>query len=170
MTRFQNRKSKVMENHPKKKSDKILLLGIFGLTIIFGIAQALISPYTNKKVAEASLIPFSTENAVAVANLPSSEVLGVGLGVESITKTARITCYRDFGKMANGKITYPLAVAASDRSIPLNTKIYIEGYGELTITDRTAKWVHEKYGTTFDLYMPDCDMNFGVKKLTYKLL
>ena len=72
--------------------------------------------------------------------------------------------------MSNGDITYIGAVAVSDRSIPLNSEIYVEGYGVMTVADRTAKWIWEQRGMTIDIYSPDCNKNFGVKKLTYKLI
>lgn len=87
-----------------------------------------------------------------------------------VVETARITCYNDYGKTASGEITRKGIVATSDRTIPMKTKIYIEGYGEMLIADKTAKWVHEKRGLTFDIYDPNCDKYFGVNIKTYKLL
>ena len=87
-----------------------------------------------------------------------------------MTETARISCYTDRGIMASGKYVYPGAVATSDRSIPMGTEVYIEGFGIMTIEDRTALWVHEQRGFTIDIYDPNCTKNFGVKKLTYKIL
>ncbi len=87
-----------------------------------------------------------------------------------LNKIARITCYKTQGIMANGNYTYPGAVAVSDYSIPLNTKIYVEGYGIMSIEDHTASWIQKKRGFTIDIYSPNCSMKFGVKKLTYKLL
>jgi 3D (Asp-Asp-Asp) domain-containing protein len=103
------------------------------------------------------------EHVKEVPNIAKFEVIEVNL-------IARITCYNDSGIMANGKYTYSGAVAVSDRTISLNSKVYVEGYGIMDITDRTAKWVHEKHGLTIDIYSPDCDKTFGVKRLTYKLL
>ena len=87
-----------------------------------------------------------------------------------VVKKARITCYSDYGNTASGEITRPGIVATSDRSIPMRTKIYIEGYGEMLIADKTAKWIQEKHGLTFDIWIKDCDKSFGVKRLTYTLL
>lgn len=87
-----------------------------------------------------------------------------------VVKTARITCYNDYGKTASGEITRPGIVATSDRSIKMGAKVYIEGYGIMEIKDKTAKWVHEKHGLTFDIWLKDCDKYFGVKTKTYKLL
>ena len=55
--------------------------------------------------------------------------------------------------MAGGKQTYKGAVAVSDRLIPMGTKIYLEEFGEMTVEDKTAKWVHTK----FDLPTIDVD-------------
>lgn len=87
-----------------------------------------------------------------------------------VVKTARITCYNDYGITASGLITQKGIVATSDRTIPMKTKIFIEDYGEMLIADKTAKWINEKRGLTFDIYDPNCDKNFGVKYRTYKLL
>lgn len=87
-----------------------------------------------------------------------------------VVKTARISCYNDYGTTASGITTRKGIVATSDRSIPMGTKIYIEGYGEMLVADKTALWVHNKFGLTFDIYSPDCDKYFGIKHLTYKLL
>ena len=86
-----------------------------------------------------------------------------------VVKTARITCYSDFGRTASGEITRPGIVATSDRSIPMGTKVYIEDYGIMDIADKTAKRIHER-GFTLDIYDLNCDKSFGVKIKTYKLL
>lgn len=98
---------------------------------------------------------------------PKVEVIGVN-------QTARVSCYVDKGIMANGKYVYDGAVAFSDRSVPLNTKVYIEGFGIMDIADRTALWVDEKYPVpTIDIWMDmsneDC-LKWGVKYLSYTLI
>ncbi len=89
-----------------------------------------------------------------------------------VNNMARISCYTDTGIMANGKYTYSGAVAFSDRSIPLNTKIYVSGFGEMRIEDRTALWVDEKYPVpTIDIWMTEKDCkDFGLKYDTYILI
>ncbi len=81
---------------------------------------------------------------------------------------ARITKYGWTGNtMANGEYPYIGAVASSDRSIPLGTIVEIDGK-EYTVKDRTAKWVHEKFGSTFDIYSEDSYeemMEFGSQKM-----
>ena len=65
---------------------------------------------------------------------------------------ARITEYGWTGKrMANGEYPHIGAVAVSDRTIPLGTKINIDGVW-YEVKDRTAKWVHEKFGFTVDIF------------------
>jgi hypothetical protein len=67
-------------------------------------------------------------------------------------KRARITEYGWTGyRMANGKYPEIGYVAVSDRSIPLGTKIILRGQ-EYEVGDRTALWVHEKFGFTVDVY------------------
>ena len=39
--------------------------------------------------------------------------------------------------------------------IPLGSIVKIDGIGRFTCADRTAKWVQEKYGHTFDLWFGD---------------
>ena len=89
--------------------------------------------------------------------------------IKTDTFTARITCYNNTGTMANGEQTFIGAVATSDRSIPMNTLVFIQGYGIMKISDKTAKWVHEKHGLTFDIYDPNCSKKFGVKRLKYEI-
>ena len=69
--------------------------------------------------------------------------------------------------MANGEYPYIGAVATSDRTIPFGTKVKIEDK-EYVVCDRTAKWIHDKFGSTFDIYSeePIEDLlKFGRKKL-----
>ena len=88
-----------------------------------------------------------------------------------MTNTARISCYTDLGQMASGEYVYDGAVATSDRSIPMGTKVMIEGFGLMTIEDKTAVWVHEELGFTLDIWMtPEDCAEFGLKHLKYKIL
>ena len=69
-------------------------------------------------------------------------------------------------KMANGEYPHIGAVAISDRSIPLGTVVIIDGV-KYIVKDRTAKWVHEKFGLTIDIYTEESvnDMlKFGRQK------
>ena len=107
---------------------------------------------------------------LSLPTFTSKAITNANLEVIAVDKVARVTCYSDFGATASGEITRPGIVATSDRSIPMGTKIYIEGYGEMLIADKTAQWVHDQNGLTFDIWDKDCDRTFGVKKLTYKIL
>ena len=71
------------------------------------------------------------------------------LGLQTM---ARITEYGWTGnKMASGKWPYMGAVAISDYSIPFGTIILIKDK-QYVVEDRTAKWIHKKYGLTVDIY------------------
>lgn len=100
-----------------------------------------------------------------VANLPSTSTIEV----YQVDKKARVSCYIDTGIMAGGKQTYKGAVAVSDRSIPMGTKIYIESFGEMTVEDKTAKLVHIKFTLpTIDIWMTEKECKeFGLKELSY---
>jgi len=103
------------------------------------------------------------ESKEADIYLPSYEII-------EVNQTAKITCYNDSGTMANGEQTFVGAVAVSDRSIPLNSHIYVEGYGIMKVADRTAKWIWETKGMVIDIYDPNCDRSFGVKRKSYTLI
>lgn len=50
--------------------------------------------------------------------------------------------------------------------LPFGTELYIAGYGEVIVQDRTANWVVEKYnGEIVDIYFNNHEeaLNFGVK-------
>jgi 3D (Asp-Asp-Asp) domain-containing protein len=86
------------------------------------------------------------------------------LGASVEPTLARITCYKATGnRMANGQYPSEGFVATSDRTIPLGTKIVIDGI-EYEVGDRTALWVHEQKGFTIDIYKDDCDLSFGANK------
>lgn len=73
--------------------------------------------------------------------------------------------------MANGEWPHQGACATSDYKIKFGTKVIILGK-IYVVKDRTAKWVHKKYGLTFDIYEPSLQkcLTFGRKKLKVKLL
>jgi len=79
------------------------------------------------------------------------------------TECARVTCYGPTGyNMANTKKPEHGWVAVSDRTIPFNTVIEIDGV-DYKVGDRTAKWVHTKFKyKTIDIFMQTgCDMHYG---------
>jgi 3D (Asp-Asp-Asp) domain-containing protein len=84
----------------------------------------------------------------------------------------RVSCYVDTGTMASGKQTYKGAVAVSDRRIPMGTKIYLEEFGEMTVEDKTAKWVDTKFElSTIDVWMTEKECKeFGLKTLSYVIV
>ena len=134
-----------------KKTKNLIIIAIFLVSLIFGVIAGLVI------------------NERAIKTVKRFVIEKPKLVIINIDKTARITCYNDKGIMANGEYVYSGAVAVSDYSIPLNTKIYVEGYGIMEITDHTARRI-QKRGFTIDIYSPDCSMKFGVKHLTYKIL
>jgi len=65
---------------------------------------------------------------------------------------ARITEYGKTGKKtASGKWPELGMVATSDRTIPFGSSVQFDNT-EYTVEDRTALWVHEKFGFTIDVY------------------
>ena len=89
-----------------------------------------------------------------------------------MTDIARISCYIDLGQMASGEYVYDGAVATSDRSIPMGTKVMIEGFGVMTIEDKTNKRIHKEFGMlTLDIWMtPEDCSKWGLKYRKYKIL
>lgn len=86
--------------------------------------------------------------------------------------TAWITRYNHAGVMASGKQTYVGAVAVSDRSIPLGTKIKV-GSKLYTVEDRTAKLVHARQGLTIDIYDPRPTkdlLQWGKRRMTVEII
>lgn len=85
---------------------------------------------------------------------------------EVLRGKARITKYGWTGhKMANGEYPYEGAVATSDRTIPFGSKVIINGV-EYVVKDRTASWIHDKYGLTFDIFSTESRqemLTYGVK-------
>ena len=68
-----------------------------------------------------------------------------------ITKyTLQETGFND-GIMASGKKVYVGAVAVSDRTISLGSKITIDNK-QYTVEDRTAQWIHNRQGLTVDIF------------------
>lgn len=50
--------------------------------------------------------------------------------------------------------------------LAFGTKLYIEGYGDVVVQDRTASWVVDKYnGEIIDIYFDNHEeaLNFGVR-------
>ena len=64
---------------------------------------------------------------------------------------------------ANGKLPTAGITAAGPRSLPLGTKLVIEGVGERIVEDRQSK----RFDDRIDIFMPDhqAAVKFGVRKL-----
>lgn len=62
-----------------------------------------------------------------------------------------VTHYNYGTTTASGKPVREGMVATSDRTIPFGTKVLIDGKLYI-VEDRTAKWVHDRQGLTFDIY------------------
>ena len=75
----------------------------------------------------------------------------------------------EFGKpIVVGALGTPLTSESAASPLPFGTEISLEGYGTVTVEDRTANWVVEKHGENIiDLYMEDHNeaLEFGVKYL-----
>lgn len=89
-----------------------------------------------------------------------------------VDQTARVSCYIDKGLTASGEYVRPGIVAVSDRTIPMDSQLYLEGFGVMDVRDKTATWVRDKYPVlTIDVWMTEEECKeFGLKYLTYKLL
>ena len=69
--------------------------------------------------------------------------------------------------MANGKAPVAGRSIACPRDLPLGTRVFVPNRGSYICEDRTAKWVQEKYGPTFDIFMNDqkAALEFGRQML-----
>lgn len=154
-----------------------LLLGI-GIGTLIGKATAKETISIDKpdtptifftdKVQETELI--TTENVVE-----PEKAEPVCLGVYRIT--AYCACEKCCGEWAKnrpggivkGAAGIELTPGYSAASpLPFGTELYIEGYGDVVIQDRTATWVVEKYeGKVIDIYFDNHDeaLEFGCKWL-----
>lgn len=65
--------------------------------------------------------------------------------------SSKDSCHYPNCIMANGKRAY-VGAAACPRKVALGTKIRIDGKNYMC-ADRTAKWVEEKFGDTYDIFM-----------------
>lgn len=56
---------------------------------------------------------------------------------------------------------------AGPRHIPFGTKVLIDGK-EYIVHDRTAQWVEDKYGDTYDIYFENHEdaVEFGLRTTT----
>ena len=105
-------------------------------------------------------------------NITTSLVEPYSVSLEYVSKIVRVSCYTDKGLTASGEYVRPGIVAVSDRNIPMNSQLYLEGFGIMDVRDKTATWVRDKYPVlTIDVWMTEEEcQEFGLKHLTYKLL
>lgn len=107
--------------------------------------------------------------------LEPEEAEPVSLGVYRIT--AYCACEKCCGEWAknrpNGIVKGAAGIAltpgySAASPLPFGTELYIEGYGDVVIQDRTAQWVIDKYeGKIVDIYFDNHDeaLEFGCKWL-----
>lgn len=142
---------------------------VITISLLFtGLFALLISP----KIAQIDLGGINTPKLDLNATTSLVEPQHSLPEVVYVDKIARVSCYIDKGLTASGEYVRHGIVAVSDRSIPMDSQLYLEGFGIMDVRDKTAKWIHEKYPVmTIDVWMTEeeCD-NFGLKYLTYKLL
>ncbi len=139
------------------------------ISLLFtGLFALLISPKMPQFDLGGINIPKSDLNATTSLVEPQNSLPEVVY----VSKTARVSCYVDEGLTASGEYVRHGIVAVSDRTIPMDSQLYLEGFGIMDVRDKTAKWIHEKYPVmTIDVWMTaeECK-EFGLKYLTYKLL
>lgn len=93
----------------------------------------------------------------------------------SVTKySRRDSCHNRRGDVcltAIGEDTKAAITVACPRAFRLGTKVRIGGH-EYICEDRTAKWVEEKFGGTFDIFTENQTeaINFGRQKLAVEIL
>ena len=123
-----------------------LLFLVMALTLII----LLLASLTAKK-PEMKLLPniglsecFLEDPRVPVR--PSYTILACVSGYSKVETCPNRDCKTASGKMASKDII------ACPYNIPLGTVVEIEGIGKFICGDRTARWIQEKYGDTFDLW------------------
>lgn len=99
-------------------------------------------------------------------------LLSAGL-LEASTVTAYCSCHRCCGwwggsKTASGNKPQQGVTIAGPRSLPLGTRVFIEGIGERVVQDRLSK----KYDSRFDLFFASHSeaAKFGKKELKVRVI
>lgn len=138
-----------------------LLLGT-GIGILIGKATSKDEPVETVKVQEVEPITTKPE-----------EIEPIYLGNYRIT--AYCACKKCCGVWAenrpNGIVKGAMGVELTPgysvaSPLAFGTKLYIEGYGDVVVQDRTASWVVEEYnGEIIDIYFDSHEeaLNFGVR-------
>lgn len=148
-----------------------LLLGT-GTGILIGKAISKDEPVETVLAAEPN---FFTEKVQEVEPITtkSEEIEPIYLGNYRIT--AYCACKKCCGAWAenrpNGIVKGAMGVELTPgysvaSPLAFGTKLYIEGYGDVVVQDRTASWVVDKYnGEIIDIYFDSHEeaLNFGVR-------
>ena len=74
--------------------------------------------------------------------------------------TCKVTAYGPYAGTigASGNTLIPNESCAASRKLPFGTKLYIRGYGVVTVEDRTGEAYENEYdGYVIDLYLADYD-------------
>src|SRR3990167_8349091 len=135
-------------------TQKILNYIAIIIVVVLGLLGASIVRSYGRQVADSLEVPDLKLCSLTVVDCGVYEPIQLAQrGVRGIAYgRARLTQYNWTGyPMANGEYPYLGAVAISDRAIPLGSMFVIDGCS-FEVKDRTALWVHSKFGTTIDIY------------------
>lgn len=148
-----------------------LLLGI-GTGILIGKATSKDEPVETVLAAEPNFFTEKVQEVEPITTKPE-EIEPIYLGNYRIT--AYCACKKCCGVWAenrpNGIVKGAMGVELTPgysvaSPLAFGTKLYIEGYGDVVVQDRTASWVVEEYnGEIIDIYFDSHEeaLNFGVR-------
>lgn len=174
--------SRSMKQKQNKFAKRIMISWaiVFVLGLILGIISGvLIGNATNNKIDESDTTNFFTDK-VQEAELEEARTYEKPeIAEPTLLGEYRITAYCSCekccgswakdrpGGIIKGAAGIELTPGVSVASpLPFGTELYITGYGEVIVQDRTASWVVEKYnGEIIDIYFDNHEeaLNFGVK-------
>ena len=148
-----------------------LLLGT-GTGILIGKATSKDEPVETVLAAEPNFFTEKVQEVEPMITKPE-EIETIYLGNYRIT--AYCACKKCCGVWAedrpNGIVKGAMGVELTPgysvaSPLAFGTKLYIEGYGDVVVQDRTASWVVDKYsGEIIDIYFDNHEeaLNFGVR-------
>ena len=148
-----------------------LLLGT-GTGILIGKATSKDEPVEIVLAAEPNFFTEKVQEVEPITTKPE-EIEPIYLGNYRIT--AYCACKKCCGVWAenrpNGIVKGAMGVELTPgysvaSPLAFGTKLYIEGYGDVVVQDRTASWVVDKYnGEIIDIYFDNHEeaLNFGVR-------
>lgn len=148
-----------------------LLLGT-GTGILIGKATSKDEPVETVLAAEPNFFTEKVQEVEPITTKPE-EIEPIYLGNYRIT--AYCACKKCCGvwaenrpnRIVKGAMGVELTPGYSVASpLAFGTKLYIEGYGDVVVQDRTASWVVEEYnGEIIDIYFDSHEeaLNFGVR-------